>query len=96
MPRVPRLRSATAEVIGILLVKLARSPPDGYIAEHDAACCHASFDIAEAQRKPKIQPDCMGNDVGGVAVALVGWGNSVRLHAISIAQVAAMNNEWLM
>ncbi len=91
MPLISRLRTSTTEVIGILLPELVRPPPHRFIAEHDAASGHQLFDIAKAQREPEVQPNSMGDNLGGESVTLVGWGGNIRLHALSIASVPPLS-----
>lgn len=48
VPLVSRSETPTAEFIRILLTKLQRPPPDGFVAQHNTACGHEFFNITKA------------------------------------------------
>ena len=57
-----------AQVVGISLTELEAPFSDRLIGEGDAAYGHHPFNVAEAQRKAKIEVDTMTDDLSGKAV----------------------------
>lgn len=55
---------------------------DRFVGDHDASLQQHFLDQAQAQRKPEIKPDCMGDDLRRETMALVADG--CGLHAIRI------------
>ncbi|MNE46540.1 hypothetical protein D3C80_1408830 [compost metagenome] len=74
MPDVPVRRPPATD---LLCVGRSEFPPpsaDRFIRNDDAALQQQFLDQAQAQREPKVQPDCMGDDLLRETVALVADG----------------------
>ena len=63
------------------MAKGQQPAPHGFIPNIDPALCEQIFDIARAERKPKIQPDGILDDVKREAVAVV----ADRVHAAGLS-----------
>ena len=86
MPNVSRAWRLMAEAPGILRSELLTPAPDRLIGDDDATLEQHLLDEPEAQRKPEVQPNSMGDDLGRKAVALVADGLG---HAAAIRPQAA-------
>jgi hypothetical protein len=53
------------------LPEMVHPAPDCFIGDRNAAFRQQIFDIAEAQGEPKIEPDCLMNDLGRELVSVV-------------------------
>jgi hypothetical protein len=76
--RVARPRRPAAQAVGISLAELEAPFSDYFVSKDDAATGHQLFDIAEAQREAKVEPNAMTNYFGVVAMATVSWDRSVH------------------
>jgi hypothetical protein len=47
---------SAAQPVRVGLSELLAPLPDGLVGDHDAALHHHLFDLAEAEREPRIQP----------------------------------------
>jgi hypothetical protein len=75
VPFIAGPRTATMELSGIVLAKLAPPFADGFIRDDHAAFKQQFFDIPEAQAETKVEPDGVANDLDRKAVVLIarGW-----------------------
>src|SRR3954470_7536560 len=69
VPLVARAWQPTADLVGEALAELARPLPHGLMAHVDAAGRQHLFHHAQAQRKAKVEPDGVADDLAGKAVA---------------------------
>ena len=74
MPDVVRAGLLATEASGILRTELLSPSPDRLIGNDDAALEQHLLDEPQAQRKPEVQPDRMGDDLGREPMALVADG----------------------
>src|SRR5262249_16880532 len=71
MPFVTRPRTATAQLIGILLAKFATPLADRLIGHDDSAFKQELFDITKAQTESEVEPDGVADDLHRKAVVLI-------------------------
>jgi hypothetical protein len=74
IPFVPGARTATTELVGILLAKLPTPFPNRLIRYDYPTFAQQLFDITKAQAEAKIQPHCVADDLYGKAMVLVACG----------------------
>jgi hypothetical protein len=74
VPDVVPSRRLSLQSFDIVRSELHRPAPDRLVGNDDAALQQHLLDEAQAEGKPKIQPDSVGDDFGGKAVALVTHG----------------------
>ena len=71
MPLVSIARCASADLVGEVPPEFVRPSPNRFVADDDAARGEKIFDHSQAERKAKIEPDRMGDDFGGKAMAAI-------------------------
>ena len=71
VPLVAGAWAPSAQPVGVGLPELIALAPDRLIGDHHTAFQHQFLDLAEAQRKPKVQPNAVVDDLDRVAVALI-------------------------
>ena len=71
VPDVAAAWRLAPETAGVRGPELQRPAADRLIGDENAALEQHLFDQPQAQRKPEVQPDCMGDDLRRKAVALV-------------------------
>ena len=69
MPFVSGCGQAPADLIGKALAKLQRPLPHRLMTDHDPSGSEHLLDHPEAERKPKVQPDGMADNLSRKAVA---------------------------
>src|SRR5689334_15850122 len=83
MPLVANPGQAATDLIGEALAELARPLSHGFVADDDAARRQQLLHHAQPERKAKIQPHGVADDLGGKPMALVagvsGGRHSTRL-----------------
>ena len=79
MPFISGLGTTPTELIGIDLSKLEAPFPNCFVGNADAAIEHHFVDILEAKRKGVVQPDAVGDDLGGETMPLVTGTHSLSL-----------------
>jgi hypothetical protein len=84
MPLISRLWATAFELVSVDLPELEASVANGFIADDDPTSGEEFFYITVAERKAKIEPDSVGDNSGGVAVALVECEVSRGKHATII------------
>src|SRR5215211_1227142 len=83
MPLIPGLRPPATQLVGVGLAEFAAPLTDRLVGHMDPAGGQEFFDIAIAEREAEVEPDGMGNDFGGEAVAFV-RGSRSSDHAVII------------
>jgi hypothetical protein len=68
VPLVAALGRAPTNAVGELAAKFQTPLPDRLIGHRDATSRQYLFDHAKAEREPKVQPDRVADDFGGVAM----------------------------
>ncbi len=81
LPFVAGLGTTSTQVVGILLAKFLAPLADRFIGEDDPTLGHQFFDIAIAEWKTEIEPDCVTNNLRGKAIARVGGRGWCYYHA---------------
>jgi len=81
VPFVACLATTSTRVVGSVLAKFLAPLPDRFIAEDDPTLGHQFFDIAIAEWKTEIEPDCVTNNLRGKAIARVGGRGWCYCHA---------------
>ncbi len=81
LPFVAGLGTTSTQLLGILLAKFLAPLPDRFIGEDDPTLGHQFFDIAIAEWKTEIEPDCVTNTLRGKAIARVGGRGWCYYHA---------------
>ena len=71
VPLIARPGTPTAQLIGVLLTKLAAPFTDGLISHHYTSLQPYFFHVTEAQAEPKVQPHGMGDDLNRTSVILM-------------------------
>src|SRR5260370_37154571 len=89
VPFVATTRTATAQFIGIRLPEFHRPLTDGFIRQDDAALRHNLFNITETERKAKIQPNAVTDNLRREAVASVIGSSGRCFHEAMLAQCSA-------
>ena len=80
--RVAQLPAPPPESSGVGLPEGATPVPDRLVGDGDAALGQEVFHIPEAQAEAKVEPDGVGDDVGGESIAAVT--RCVAVHATSL------------
>jgi hypothetical protein len=75
VPLVPGPWTATPELVGVLLAKLATPLADRFIRHDDSTFQEQFLDIAETQAEAKVQPHGVANDLDRKPVILIFRGN---------------------
>jgi hypothetical protein len=71
MPRIPGLRPAVAQVMGIRLPELLAPLPDRFTGHDDATSEQERFHMGVAETKAEVQPDVVADDCSWKSVLLV-------------------------
>ena len=71
MPLIARSRRLATQAVGVSLAELEAPFSDSLIGEGDAAHRYHFFDIAKAERKAKIQPHAMADNLGREAMTMI-------------------------
>ena len=74
MSFVCALRLVPTQRIGVSLTKLQGPLVNGLVGDDDAATVHQFLDVAKTQRKSKIKPHHVADDLGWIAEAAVNLG----------------------
>ena len=74
VPDVAAAWRLAPEAASVSRPELQRPPADGLIGDEDAALEQHLLDQPQAQRKPEVQPDRMGDDLRRKAMAFVADG----------------------
>jgi hypothetical protein len=82
---VTKPRTATTELIGILLPEFASPLMDRLIRHDHATFSQELFDIAQAQTELKIQPYRMADDFSGKPMVLVACGGAYGTHTATLS-----------
>jgi len=85
VPLVARPRTATPQLISILLAKLATPFPNRFIGYHYAAFEQYFFHIAEAQAEAKVQPHGVADDFDRKPMMLVFRGSGRCVHTATLS-----------
>jgi hypothetical protein len=71
MPLIARPGTSTAQLIGVLLAKLATPFPDRLVGHDHAADAQKLLHISVTEAEPVVQPHAMATDLSWEAVVLV-------------------------
>ena len=71
VPFVAWSGTLTAQLVGIGLPKLPAPVAYRLIRQDDPTCRHQLLDVSVAQAEAEIQPDCMADNLGWEAMALI-------------------------
>ena len=71
VPCISAVAPPVTKAPGVLAAELQAPQPNRFMRDHHAAFQHHFLDIAETQAVAKVQPDAMGNDLGGEAISPV-------------------------
>jgi hypothetical protein len=82
VPLIAGPRTATTELISILLAELVAPFADGSIRENHAALKKQFFDIPEAQAETKVEPDGVADNCDRETVILIFGGRRRGVHAV--------------
>jgi hypothetical protein len=83
VPFVSRPRSAASQASCEGLAKLPAPLTNRLVGDNNATFSEKQLNIPQAEAEHVIQPDCVADDLGGKAMAVVRVGR--RLHAASLA-----------
>ena len=83
VPRVARLRSASAQPPGEVGTELKAPMPNAFMGHHDATFRQDQLDITQAEAEDVIQPDRVADDLGRKPVSWIRGG--FRCHSVSLA-----------
>ena len=82
-----------AQLIGVLLTKLAALLADRFIRDDNPTSEQELFHVTGAETKAEVEPDAMADDFNGKTMMLVmiskGWG----VHTTNIAHQTAIGQE---
>ena len=71
MPFVSVARGVSADLVGEVPPEFLRPSPNRFVADDGAARGQKVLDHSQAERKAEIEPDRMGDDFGGKAMAAI-------------------------
>jgi len=71
MPFVSVARGVSADPVGGVPPEFLRPSPNRFVADDDVARGEKIFDHSQAERKAKIEPDRIGDDFSGKAMAAI-------------------------
>jgi len=72
MPATSRTGSPLPQLPGEQRAELGDPAPDRFVGDVETPLCEHVLDIAEAEREPQIEPDCVPNDGRREAMTVVG------------------------
>ncbi|ACM29759.1 hypothetical protein Arad_8505 [Rhizobium rhizogenes K84] len=81
MPHIVPAGLLAVKATRIIRAELLSPAADRFIGDGNAALQQQFLDKAQAQRKPKVEPDRVGDDLGWEAMALVADWRSVHARA---------------
>lgn len=92
MPLVIRPWAILANAICEMLPKTINPQPDRFPADNHAPICQQVFNICRAQCEAVVRPDCVSNNLAGIANALKAWHIGRNDHTEMIARARPLNN----
>jgi hypothetical protein len=85
VPLIARLGTSTAQLIGILLAKLAAPLADRFIRHDDPTSEQEVFHVMIAKTEAEVQPDTMADDFNEKTMMLVMLSEGWCIHETNIA-----------
>jgi hypothetical protein len=87
MPHIVPAGLLAAKATRIIRAELLSPAADRFIGDGNAALQQQFLDKPQAQRKPKVEPDRVGDDLGWEAMALVADWRGVHARVLVIARI---------
>jgi hypothetical protein len=86
MPLVRRFREAAANLVGVGLGQLETPFANCFVSNLDASIEHHFFDVSETEGESEVQPDAVGDDLGGKAMSFI-----TDAHSLSFTQIGKLH-----